>query len=223
MHAPHHSLRPPRRNAGRESQTFGDGRAPPRHDDDVRTTERAPILAPGPRWKRPCDRARRRTFGAHHRDVDVAGDIEPLIRVVQNQHLGSRPPGALRAGHTVGVRDNDGPGNQPLMHGLLVAAVAAQQDARLQAPPREERGGPRRDRRLSSAPDRQVPDRNRRQRQWAPPQPTPLVGGCASRHEGAVDHREGQQHATRDTRGCGATPPEPLREPMSAHDAVITS
>ena len=56
----------------------------------------------GPGRQRPAHRAG--GLGAHHQDVEVAADVEPLIGVVEHQHLravgqralGARPPGRGR-------------------------------------------------------------------------------------------------------------------------------
>src|SRR2546425_5664388 len=64
---------------------------------------------------------------------------EPLIRVIEHQHPRSLRAGFLRARQSVGIRHHDRVRYEPLMDGLLVAAIAAQQDARSEPPARKER------------------------------------------------------------------------------------
>ena len=116
---------PPAAEVPRERARLGDRRTAPRHDDDIRAAQGAPVFAPGTGRQRPRHVARRRTLRAHDGDVDVARDIEPLIGVIEHEH--PRPPGAgfLGARQPVGVGDDDRIRHEPLMHCLLVSAIAA--------------------------------------------------------------------------------------------------
>ena len=98
--------------------------------------------------------ARRRALRAHDRNVDVALDIEPLIGIVEDKDARALRAGFLGARQPIGIGHDDRPGHQTLMHGLLVAAIAPQQDPRLDAAPSEERRRPGRERRLSGSADR---------------------------------------------------------------------
>jgi hypothetical protein len=104
------------------------------------------------------------SLGAHDRQVEVTADIEPLVGVVEHQHLravGQRP---FRAGHPVGVGNHYRAGHRVLVHQGLVAAVPAQQDAGPEAARLVVAGDPDRDRRLARPAYREVAHRHRGQR-----------------------------------------------------------
>src|SRR6266404_243765 len=223
MYARHDGPWPARRQTPRERPGLGDRRAASSHDDDIRAAEGAPIFAPGTGRQRPCHMARGRALGAHDGDVDVTVDVEPLIRVIEHQYTRSLRAGFLRARQSVGIRHHDRVRYEPLMDGLLVAAIAAQQDARSDAPAREERGDPGGQGCLPRSADGEIADGDRRQRQRPFPQPAPGVGARPGAHDRAIEERDGQQDAARRARGRSAAPPQPLGNPLGAHPVPMTS
>jgi hypothetical protein len=73
------------------------------------------------------------SLGAHHRDVEIAVDVQPLVGVVQNQDLRSSGQRPLRTGRPVGIGNDSSFRDRVLVHQDLVRAVAPQQDPRDQA------------------------------------------------------------------------------------------
>ena len=90
-------------------------------------------LAPRPRGQRPAHRARR--LGAHHQQVEVPPHVEPLIGVVEDQHLGAPGPGPARPPpRRSGSATTWASRHQSFVDpGLIAAAVPAEQDAGNQA------------------------------------------------------------------------------------------
>jgi hypothetical protein len=148
---------------------------------------------------------------AQHRDVEIAGDVEALIGVVENQDLRPRVSRPLGGSRPIGARHYHGFGEETLVHQLLVPTVSPQQDAGADAAPREIRGDPRRDWRLAGSTHGQVADRDGGKGQPVHTPPAEPVGTGARDHHRPMRSRQREQQRPSRTGRRVPAPPQPLR------------
>ena len=189
------------------------GRRPlPGDDHGVGPVERLPTFPPRSRGQRPAHRAGR--LRAHDQDVEVAADVEPLVRVVEHEYLrpvGERPLGARRA---IRIGDHHRPRDGVLVNQRLIAAVAAEQHTGNQAARDVVAGDPDRDRGLARSADGEIADRDGRQREIVHRKPSAAVREASHRHRAAPEPRGRQERQAGEPRVGPSAGPQPAHDPV---------
>ena len=151
--------------------------------------------------------------------------VEPLIRVVEDQHLRSPCQGPLGSGGPIGIGDHLCLGHGMLVHQGLVTPVAAEQNARHQAARYVMTGDPDGYRRFAGAADGEIAYGDGRQWQVVHRQPAAAVGQLPCRHGAAPKAGGGQQCQAYQPRVRPPAGPEPPHYPMSVapsrHGSVL--
>ena len=168
---------------GRQGQGRLGGGPLPGDDHRIGPLQGAQTFAPGPGRQRPANGPG--SLGADHRDVEVPPHVQPLVGVVQHQHLRSPGEGPLRTGGPVRIGDHPGLGYGMLVHQRFVVAVPPQQDAGHQPAGRVVLGHPDGDRGLARPTHGEIPDGDRWQRQIVHREPAAPVGRLPRGHGAA--------------------------------------
>jgi hypothetical protein len=185
-----------------------------RDDYQVRPPQGAPPFTPWPRRQRPGNGPPR--FSADNRDIEIAIHIQPLIRVIEYQNVGSARGSRSGTAQAVRIFDHDGAWYSVSVDKAFVATVSTQYDARRTSLTRVVSRYPGCYWCLARATYGEVPNRNSGKRQGFMVYQATAVSPCPRGGQSAYQQRWWDQRQTRNTRWQRPTGPQPTRHQHSA-------